>query len=91
MGSIRKVTKSVKGKEYTYYEARYTVGFDPGTGKQIQRSVTDKSKKIVAQKILMSGTSYGETLNIEVSYLPTTETVELPTDLDTYVYQGSSF
>ena len=51
MGSIRKVTKSVKGKEYTYYEARYTVGFDPGTGKQIQRSVTDKSKKIVAQKL----------------------------------------
>ena len=51
MGSIRKITKSVKGKEYTYYEARYTVGFDPGTGKQIQRSVTDKSKKIVAQKL----------------------------------------
>ena len=35
MGSIRKVTKVVKGKEYTYYEARYTEGFDPGTGKQI--------------------------------------------------------
>ena len=51
MGSIRKITKSVKGKEYTYYEARYTVGFDPGTGKQIQRSITDKSKKVVAQKL----------------------------------------
>ena len=51
MGSIRKVTKVVKGKEYTYYEARYTEGFDPGTGKQIQRSITDKSKKVVAQKL----------------------------------------
>ena len=51
MGSIRKVTKVVKGKEYTYYEARYTVGFDPGTGKQIQRSIIDKSKKVVAQKL----------------------------------------
>jgi integrase len=51
MGSIRKVTKAVKGKEYTYFEARYTEGFDPGTGKQIQRSITDKSKKIVAQKL----------------------------------------
>lgn len=51
MGSIRKVTKVVKGKEYTYYEARYTEGFDPRTGKQIQRSISDKSKKIVAQKL----------------------------------------
>lgn len=51
MGSIRKVTKVVKGKEYTYYEARYTEGFDPRTGKQIQRSITDKSKRVVAQKL----------------------------------------
>ena len=29
MGSIRKVTKTVKGKQYTYYEARYAEGFDP--------------------------------------------------------------
>ncbi len=51
MGSIRKVTKVVKGKEYTFYEARYTAGYDLGTGKQIQRSITDKSKKVVAQKL----------------------------------------
>ena len=51
MGSIRKVTKVVKGKEYTYYEARYTEGFDPRTGKQVQRSISDKSKKVVAQKL----------------------------------------
>ena len=51
MGSIRKITKVVKGKEYTYYEARYTEGFDPRTGKQIQRSISDKSKKVVAQKL----------------------------------------
>ena len=51
MGSIRKITREVNGKTYTYYEARYTAGFDPGTGKQIQRSITDKSKKIVAQKL----------------------------------------
>ena len=49
MGSIRKITKVVKGKEYTYYEARYTEGFDPGTGKQIQRSITGKSQTVVAQ------------------------------------------
>lgn len=28
------------GKEYTYWEGRCTVGCDPGTGKQIQRSVS---------------------------------------------------
>ena len=50
-GTIRKITKTTKGKEYTYYEARYTEGFDPGTGKQIQRSITDKTQKEVSQKL----------------------------------------
>ena len=51
MGNIRKITKTTKGKEYTYYEARYTAGYDPGTGKQIQRSITGKTQKEVAQKL----------------------------------------
>lgn len=51
MGSIRKITKSAKGKTYTYYEARYTLGYDPGTGKQIQRSITGKTQKEVSQKL----------------------------------------
>ena len=51
MGTIRKVTKTQKGKKYTYYEARYTEGFDPGTGKQIQRSIMGKTQKEVAQKL----------------------------------------
>lgn len=51
MGTIRKITKTTKGKKYTYYEARYTEGFDPGTGKQIQRSITGKTQKEVAQKL----------------------------------------
>ena len=51
MGSIRKVTRISKGKPYTQYEARYTEGFHPGTGKQIQRSVTGKTQKEVTQKL----------------------------------------
>ncbi len=51
MGSIRKVTKNAKGTEYTYYEARYTEGYDPGTGKQIQRTISGKTKKEVVQKL----------------------------------------
>ena len=50
-GSIRKKTVIRDGKEYTYWEARYTEGYDPGTGKQIQRSVTGKTQKEVAQKL----------------------------------------
>ena len=50
-GSIRKVTATRNGKQYTYWQARYTEGFDPGTGKQIQRSITGKTQKEVAQKL----------------------------------------
>lgn len=50
-GTIRKKTVQRNGKAYTYWEARYTVGFDPGTGKQIQRSVTGKTQKEVSQKL----------------------------------------
>ena len=51
MGNIRKKSRMVNGKTYTYYEARYTEGFDPGTGKQIQRSISGKTQKEVAQKL----------------------------------------
>ena len=50
-GSIRKKTVTRNGKQYTYWEARYTAGFDPGTGKQIQRSITGKTQKEVSQKL----------------------------------------
>lgn len=51
IGTIRKKTVTRKGKEYTFWEARYTEGYDPGTGKQIQRSITGKTQKEVAQKL----------------------------------------
>ena len=50
-GNIRKKIIRRGGKEYEYWEARYTVGFDPGTGKQIQKSVSGKTQKEVAQKL----------------------------------------
>lgn len=50
-GTIRKKTVKRNGKEYIYWEARYTTGFDPGTGKQIQKSVTGKTQKEVAEKL----------------------------------------
>lgn len=50
-GNIRKITQTVNGKQYTYWQARYTAGYDTGTGKQIQRSITGKTQKEVAQKL----------------------------------------
>ena len=50
-GTIRKKTVTKNGKKYTYWEARCTVGYDPGTGKQIQRSISGKTQKEVAQKL----------------------------------------
>lgn len=50
-GTIRKKTVTRKGQEYTYWEARVTVGRDPGTGKQIQRSFTGKTQKEVREKM----------------------------------------
>lgn len=50
-GTIRKKVITRNGKKYEYWEARYTAGYDPGTGKQIQRSITGKTQKEVAQKL----------------------------------------
>lgn len=57
VGSIRKKTVTRKGKTYTYWEARYTAGYDPGTGRQIQRSITGKTQKEVSQKLKAATTS----------------------------------
>ena len=53
MGNIRKKAKVDKkaGKKYEWWEARYTAGRDPGTGKQRQRTITGKTQKEVAQKL----------------------------------------
>lgn len=56
-GTIRKKTVIRNGKQYTYWEARFTTGFDPGTGKQLQRSITGKTQKEVSQKLKAATTS----------------------------------
>lgn len=51
-GSIRERSRTNKnGKKTKYWEARVTVGYDPGTGKQIQRTVTGKTQKEVREKM----------------------------------------
>lgn len=46
-GSIRKITNKRNGKEYTYWQARYT---DPSTGQQ--HSITGPTQKEVNQKLI---------------------------------------
>ena len=50
-GSVRKISVTRDGKTYTYWQARYSAGFDPGTGKQKQHSITGKTQKEVLQKL----------------------------------------
>ena len=73
MGSIRKVERTIKGKTYTYFEARYSVGFDPGTGKQIQRSISGKSKTEVAKKLREALTAVDAGMYVEPNRMTLSE------------------
>lgn len=50
-GSTRKRTFVRDGASYTYWEGRITVGFDPLTGRQKQRSFSGKTQKEVREKM----------------------------------------
>ncbi len=49
-GTIRKKTVTKNGKNYTYWEARFTAGYS-SDGKQVQKSVTGQTQKEVRQKM----------------------------------------
>lgn len=51
LGSIRKKKMTRNGKTYEYWEGRYTAGYYPETGRQIQKSVTGKTQKEVVEKM----------------------------------------
>lgn len=51
-GSIRKkVITKPNGKSYIFYEARVTIGTDPITGRQKQKSITGKTQSEVRKKM----------------------------------------
>lgn len=53
-GSVRRREKpNSEGKKTVYYEGRVTIGVDPLTGKQIQKSVTAKTKAEALEKVRM--------------------------------------
>lgn len=50
-GNIRKRTVERGGTSYTFWEAAATIGYDPGTGKQIRKTYTGKTQKEVREKM----------------------------------------
>lgn len=84
-GTIRKKTVTRKGKTYTYWEARITIGRDPGTGKQIQQSFSGKTQKEVREKMQSAAVAVNDG-----TYIPPSKmTVGQWLDIWTNEYLGS--
>ncbi len=76
-GTIRKKTVTRAGKEYTYWEARVTTGQDPGTGKQIQRSITGKTQKEVREKMQAAAVAVNQGEYFEPTRMTVSRWVEI--------------
>lgn len=83
IGTIRQKTVTRNGKQYTYWEGRCTVGYDPLTGKQKQRSITGKTQKEVRQAMSKIIAEVDENNYIEPSKQTLGEWLDIW--LDTYV------
>ena len=82
-GSIRERTETKNGKTYTWYEGRITTGRDPGTGKQIQRSVSGKNKEDVRKKLSKIATEIDDHTYVKPSKQTLGEWLDIW--MDTYV------
>lgn len=76
-GTIRKKTVTRDGKEYTYWEARITVGRNPGTGKQIQRSFSGKTQKEVREKMQAAAVAVNNKTYTEPSKLTVAQWLDI--------------
>ncbi len=76
-GTIRKKTVIRQGKEYTYWESRVTVGYDPGTGRQIQKSFTGKTQKEVREKLQVAAVAINNGDYFEPSKMTVSEWLDI--------------
>ena len=76
-GSIRKKTVLRNGKEYAYWEARLTVGVDPGTGKQIRRSFSGASQREVREKMQAAAVAVNDSTYQEPSKLTVSDWLDI--------------
>lgn len=79
----KKATRNAQGggnirqRSNGLWEARYTVGRDPGTGKQIQKSVYGKTQKEVRQKLSKVTTELDEGTYFEPSKMTVGQWIEI--------------
>lgn len=50
-GTIKKRTVTRNGRDYEFWEAAVTIGYDPGTGRQLRKTYTGKTQKEVREKM----------------------------------------
>ncbi len=75
-GSIRKKMVNRGGKTYTFWEGRVTIGRNPGTGKQIQKSFSGKTQKEVLQKMQTAAVKVLDETYIEPAKITLSEWLE---------------
>ena len=76
-GTIRKKTVIRNGKEYTYWEARYSTGTDTGSGKQIQKSISGKTQKEVREKLAEVTVQIDKGLSVDKTKITVKEWLEI--------------
>ena len=76
-GSIRQKTVTKNGKDYVYWEARVTLGYDPATGKQKVKYITGKSQREVAQQLREVTAAVGRGDYVEPSRMPLDQWLDL--------------
>lgn len=76
-GSIRKITRTRNGKRSVLWEARFTIGTDPATGKQIQKSVYGKTQAEAAQKLREATASVDKAEYVEPEKLTLAEWLQI--------------
>lgn len=76
-GTIRKKTVTRNGKDYTYWEARVTVGRDSGTGKQIQKSFSGKTQKEVREKMQAAAVDVNNNAYVEPSKMTVAQWMDI--------------
>ena len=72
-GTIRRVTKVVNGKTYTYWESSVTIGSDPGTGKQKRKYFSGATQREVREKMQAASVSVNDGTYFEPAKLTVEE------------------
>lgn len=76
-GTICKKTIIRSGKEYSYWEARVTVGYDPGTGKQLRKTFTGKTQKEVREKMQQAQVDLNNGEYFQAAQMPLSRWIEI--------------